>query len=216
MFMLLPSSLYCATPRLEAVLEGEPPSSECRPLRPPGVRTRMVVRQLQYLCFSQHDPGCRLRAGATRVGRRRGARRRLLLRAGCAVREIRARSRARRDARARSLAPNDPSPATERASEAPIRTAQSNRRAPRPRALRRVLWRFAPQTPDGFCSFNASPMLPNCKGFLARRLVGGRLARNCPYPGTGRLLKPRLHHPLSYCCPVTILRDILAAFFGRL
>jgi hypothetical protein len=27
--MILPSSLYCATPRLEAALEGEPPSSEC-------------------------------------------------------------------------------------------------------------------------------------------------------------------------------------------
>jgi hypothetical protein len=32
------------------------------------------------------------------------------LRAGCAFREIRARSRARRDARARAPAPNDPSP----------------------------------------------------------------------------------------------------------
>ena len=27
--VLLPSSLYCAIPRLEAALEGEPPSSEC-------------------------------------------------------------------------------------------------------------------------------------------------------------------------------------------
>ena len=27
--MLLPSSLYCATPRLEAALEGEPPACAC-------------------------------------------------------------------------------------------------------------------------------------------------------------------------------------------
>jgi hypothetical protein len=27
--MVLPCSLYCATPRLEAALESEPPSSEC-------------------------------------------------------------------------------------------------------------------------------------------------------------------------------------------
>jgi hypothetical protein len=27
--MILPSSLYCATPRFEAALESEPPSSEC-------------------------------------------------------------------------------------------------------------------------------------------------------------------------------------------
>ena len=29
-------------------------------------------------------------------------------------------------------------------------------------------------------------------------------------------LRSRFHHPLSYCCPATIFRDILAALFGRL
>jgi len=28
--------------------------------------------------------------------------------------------------------------------------------------------------------------------------------------------RSRFHHPFSYCCPATILRDILAALFGRL
>jgi hypothetical protein len=33
--MILPSSLYCAIPRLEAALEGEPPSSGCPHCRHP-------------------------------------------------------------------------------------------------------------------------------------------------------------------------------------
>jgi len=28
--------------------------------------------------------------------------------------------------------------------------------------------------------------------------------------------RQRFHQPLSYCCPATIFRDILAAVFGRL
>jgi hypothetical protein len=48
-----------------------------------------------------------------------------------------------------------------------------------------------------------------------RRTAGGFLKQPDLIPDKGQF-RSRFHHRLSYGCPATIFRDILAALFGRL